>query len=322
MTVLGEIVAGGVSDRRAGARGGRADRAVDRAGRAQARRAARRHRARVAGAARAMLRSRSWRCTSASTCSAICRGTTRAAESLLDVAVGNAALVQALIATAGRARHDRRHRLDLVTGAFSYSGSHIAERLLDAGRRVRTLTFHPDRPHPLRDRVEALAVPVRRPGRARAQPRRGEHALQHVLGPLRPRRDAASPRGRELAHAVLRRSAGGSRTDRPPQHHEPVARVAAAVLPRQGARRARRWPRSECRTRSSGRPGSSAATATSSRTTSPGSCAACRCSRSRRRRIRRAARACRRPRAHLHRAVRRAGRRGRRRRRTRDDAVR
>ena len=44
--------------------------------------------------------------------------------------------------------------IDLVTGAFSYSGSYIAERLLDAGRRVRTLTFHPDRPHPLNGRVE------------------------------------------------------------------------------------------------------------------------------------------------------------------------
>jgi nucleoside-diphosphate-sugar epimerase len=46
--------------------------------------------------------------------------------------------------------------VDLVTGAFSYSGSHIAELLLDAGRKVRTLTSHPDRPHPLQGRVEAL----------------------------------------------------------------------------------------------------------------------------------------------------------------------
>jgi NADH dehydrogenase len=46
--------------------------------------------------------------------------------------------------------------LDLVTGAFSYSGSHIADRLLAAGRQVRTLTFHPERPHPLRERVQAL----------------------------------------------------------------------------------------------------------------------------------------------------------------------
>src|SRR5262245_20233248 len=45
--------------------------------------------------------------------------------------------------------------LDLVTGAFSYSGSHIARRLLEGGRRVRTLTFHPERPHPLHDKVDA-----------------------------------------------------------------------------------------------------------------------------------------------------------------------
>jgi NADH dehydrogenase len=49
------------------------------------------------------------------------------------------------------------HRpLDLVTGAFSYSGSYIAQRLLDAGHQVRTLSFHPDRPHRLQARVQAF----------------------------------------------------------------------------------------------------------------------------------------------------------------------
>jgi NADH dehydrogenase len=47
--------------------------------------------------------------------------------------------------------------VDLVTGAFSYSGSHIAERLLESGRGVRTLTFHPDRAHPLQASVETFA---------------------------------------------------------------------------------------------------------------------------------------------------------------------
>ena len=46
--------------------------------------------------------------------------------------------------------------VDLVTGAFSYSGSHMAARLLSAGRRVRTLTFHPDRPHPLQSSIDAF----------------------------------------------------------------------------------------------------------------------------------------------------------------------
>ena len=45
--------------------------------------------------------------------------------------------------TASPSRTD--DRLDAVTGAFSYSGSAIAHRLLDSGRRVRTLTGHPKR---------------------------------------------------------------------------------------------------------------------------------------------------------------------------------
>jgi uncharacterized protein YbjT (DUF2867 family) len=44
--------------------------------------------------------------------------------------------------------------LDLVTGAFSYSGSAIAERLLASGRALRTFTSHPHRLHPLSDDVD------------------------------------------------------------------------------------------------------------------------------------------------------------------------
>jgi nucleoside-diphosphate-sugar epimerase len=36
-------------------------------------------------------------------------------------------------------------QLDVVTGAFSYSGAAIARVLLERGHRVRTLTGHPDR---------------------------------------------------------------------------------------------------------------------------------------------------------------------------------
>ena len=44
---------------------------------------------------------------------------------------------------------------DLVTGAFSYSGAGIAARLLASGRRVRTLTAHPERAARLNASVEA-----------------------------------------------------------------------------------------------------------------------------------------------------------------------
>src|SRR3954452_17076842 len=45
-------------------------------------------------------------------------------------------------------------KTDLVTGAFSYSGSRIAELLIESGREVRTLTHHAAREHPLRARVQ------------------------------------------------------------------------------------------------------------------------------------------------------------------------
>jgi uncharacterized protein YbjT (DUF2867 family) len=45
--------------------------------------------------------------------------------------------------------------LDAVTGAYGFSGRHIAARLLDAGHDVITLTNHPDRPDPFGGRVVA-----------------------------------------------------------------------------------------------------------------------------------------------------------------------
>ena len=46
--------------------------------------------------------------------------------------------------------------LDVVTGAFGYTGKYIAERLLSMGRKVRTITGHPDRPDPFGGHVEAF----------------------------------------------------------------------------------------------------------------------------------------------------------------------
>jgi len=45
--------------------------------------------------------------------------------------------------------------LDVVTGAFGFTGQHIAAWLLGEGRRLRTLTRDPDRPHPLAAHLEA-----------------------------------------------------------------------------------------------------------------------------------------------------------------------
>jgi NADH dehydrogenase len=52
----------------------------------------------------------------------------------------------------------QRAALDVVTGAFSYTGRHIAEALIARGRRVRTLTRQPHPSHPLWGKVEAAPL--------------------------------------------------------------------------------------------------------------------------------------------------------------------
>ncbi|MGE5326178.1 MAG: SDR family oxidoreductase [Deltaproteobacteria bacterium] len=50
-----------------------------------------------------------------------------------------------------------------VTGAFSFTGRYIAERLLERGERVVTLTNHPDRRDPFAGRVEIQPYIFERP---------------------------------------------------------------------------------------------------------------------------------------------------------------
>ncbi len=48
--------------------------------------------------------------------------------------------------------------MDVVTGAFGYTGRFITRRLLQAASVVRTLTDHPDRPNPFGERVEVARL--------------------------------------------------------------------------------------------------------------------------------------------------------------------
>ena len=91
--------------------------------------------------------------------------------------------------------------LDVVTGAFSYSGAAIARELRAAGRQVRTLTGHPA--HAPTGRGAAAELP--RPRRADPIDARSAHALQHLLGPLRHGsidHDAAVANSQALFHAA------------------------------------------------------------------------------------------------------------------------
>ena len=50
------------------------------------------------------------------------------------------------------------HELDVVTGAFGYTGKYITRRLLDSGRRVRTITGHPKRANSFGNDVEIASM--------------------------------------------------------------------------------------------------------------------------------------------------------------------
>ena len=53
--------------------------------------------------------------------------------------------------------------LNVVTGAFDYTGRYITQRLLSMGKRVRTLTEHPHRENPFGDQVAAFPFNFDRP---------------------------------------------------------------------------------------------------------------------------------------------------------------
>ena len=57
--------------------------------------------------------------------------------------------------------------MDVVTAAFGYTGRHIARRLLNIGRTVKTLTSHPSRFDPFDGRVPAEPLDFVQPGRQR-----------------------------------------------------------------------------------------------------------------------------------------------------------
>ena len=55
--------------------------------------------------------------------------------------------------------------MDLVTGAFSFTGRYVTGRLLAEGREVRTLTRRPLAASPFGDRVQAFPPDFADPGR-------------------------------------------------------------------------------------------------------------------------------------------------------------
>lgn len=55
------------------------------------------------------------------------------------------------------------NEINVITGAFSYTGKYITRRLLEMGKQVRTLTGHPDHPNPFGTQVEVYPFNFEQP---------------------------------------------------------------------------------------------------------------------------------------------------------------
>ena len=120
--------------------------------------------------------------------------------------------------------------LDVVTGAFSYSGRAIASALLQSGRRVRTMTGHPGRApdhSPLEVRPLDFDNPL-----GLVESLEGATTLYNTYWV----RFAHQRVDHDLAVA---NSPGRRAADRPHQHHPPERRIPLAVFQGQGSGRAR-----------------------------------------------------------------------------------
>lgn len=93
--------------------------------------------------------------------------------------------------------------MDVVTGAFSYTGRYIAARLLDLGREVRTLTRHSLGESPFGDRVEAFP-PDFSDEAALAEALRGADTLYNTYWIRFPRREMTFERVLENTATLLR----------------------------------------------------------------------------------------------------------------------
>ena len=90
-----------------------------------------------------------------------------------------------------------------VTGAFGYSGREIARLLLARGERVRTLTGHPDRPHPFGGSVEVRSLRFEHPAVLR-EALRGVEVLYNTYWIRFERGPATFERAVENSLALLR----------------------------------------------------------------------------------------------------------------------
>lgn len=97
---------------------------------------------------------------------------------------------------------------DVVTGAFGYTGKYIARRLLAMGKKVLTLTGHPDRPDTFGGQVAVAPYEFENPERL-AQTLRGATTLYNTYWVRFPRGPVTFERAVENTEILLRAAREG-----------------------------------------------------------------------------------------------------------------
>jgi uncharacterized protein YbjT (DUF2867 family) len=95
-----------------------------------------------------------------------------------------------------------RGPVNVVTGAFGYTGRYITTLLLRRGVRIRTLTGHPDRPNPFGDRVEMAPFNFDNPD-ALARSIEGAEAIFNTYWIRFPRGELTFPRATANVRALI-----------------------------------------------------------------------------------------------------------------------
>jgi NADH dehydrogenase len=93
-------------------------------------------------------------------------------------------------------------QLNVVTGAFGYTGKYITRRLLSEGESVRTLTRHPQNPNLFGDRVKAFPFNFDRPGELR-DALRGAEILYNTYWVRFPRGEVTFDRAVENTRTLI-----------------------------------------------------------------------------------------------------------------------